>query len=40
MVRAMCQVKLMDEKTTEELMDMLGLNDKLNNLPKADYMRL
>lgn len=27
MVRAMCGVKLMDKKTTDELMDKLGLNE-------------
>jgi len=29
MVRAMCGLKLLDRKNTDELMDMLGLNETL-----------
>ena len=36
MLRAMCGVKLIDMKTTEELMDMLGQNEALDKLAKAN----
>ena len=39
MVRAMCGVKLMDKRNTEELMDMLGLKETLEGLAKANGVR-
>ena len=32
MVRAMCRQKVVDSKTTEEQMDMLGLKETINRL--------
>ena len=39
MIRAMCGVKLMDRRNTEQLMDMLGLNETLDKLAKANAVR-
>ena len=39
MVRAMCDVKFVDERNTEELMDMLGLKKAADNLARANGMR-
>lgn len=39
MVRAMCGVKLMDKKKTEELMGMLGVEETLDQLEKAIGVR-
>ena len=36
MIRAMCGVKLMDKKNTEELMVMLGLKETIDKLAKAN----
>ena len=38
MVRAICGVKLMDNKNTDELMDMLGLKESVDKLAKANRM--
>ena len=39
MVRAMCDVKLVDKRNTEELMDMLGLKEASNKLARANGMK-
>ena len=39
MVRAMCGIKLVDKRNTEELMDMLGLKEAADKLAKANSMR-
>ena len=39
-VRAMCSVKLVDKRNTEELMDMLGLNEAADKLAKTNGMRV
>ena len=39
MVRAICGVKLMDKKNTEDLMDMLGLKETVDRLAKANGVR-
>ena len=39
MVRAMCGVKLMEKKKTEELMTMLGLKEMVDQLAKANGVR-
>ena len=36
MVRVMCNVKLVDKRNTEELMDMLGLKEAADKLEKAN----
>ena len=36
MVRAMCGVKLMEKRKTEKLMVMLGLEEMVNKLTKAN----
>ena len=36
MIRAMCGVKLMDKKNTEELMVMLKLKETIDKLAKAN----
>jgi len=36
MVRAMCGIKLMDRKNTDELMDMLRLNETLGKMAIAN----
>ena len=35
-MRAICGVKLMDKTTIEELMDLLGLNERLDKMAKAN----
>ena len=39
MIRAMCDVKLLDRKNSEELMDMLGIKESLDIMAKASSMR-
>ena len=39
MVRAMCSVKLVDNRNTEELMDMLGLKKAARKLERANGVR-
>ena len=39
MVRAMCDQKVVDRKTTEEQMDMLGLKESINWLATANGVR-
>ena len=39
MIRAMCGVKLMDKKNTEELMVMLKLKETMDKLAKANGLR-
>ena len=39
MIRAMCGVKLLDRRNSEEMMDMLGLNESLHRMAKASSMR-
>ena len=39
MVRAMCGQKVVDRKTTEEQMDMLGLMEAINRLATANGVR-
>ena len=39
MVRVMCGVKLMDRKKTEDLMQMLGLEETIDQLAKANSVR-
>ena len=39
MVRAMCSVKLVDKRNTEELMDMLGLKEAADKLARANGTR-
>ena len=39
MVRAMCGQKIVDRKTTEEQMDMLGLNETIDRLATANEVR-
>ena len=39
MVRAMCGVKLVDKRNTEELMDMLGLKEVADKLARANGVR-
>jgi len=39
MVRAMCGMKLMDRKSTDELMDMLGLNETVDKMAIASGVR-
>ena len=39
MVRAMCGAKLMEKKRTEDLMEMLGLNETVVQMAKANGMR-
>ena len=39
MVRAMCGVKLADEKRTEELMNRLGLEESIDKLARANGLR-
>ena len=38
-VRAICSVKLVDKRNTEELMDMLGLKKAADKLARANGMR-
>ena len=39
MIRAMCGVKLLDPRNSEELMDMLGIIESLDRMAKASSMR-
>ena len=39
MIRAMCGVKLMDKKKTDVMMCMLGLNESIDKLAKANGVR-
>ena len=39
MVRAMCNVKLLDKRNTVELMDMLGLKGAADELARANGVR-
>ena len=39
MVRAMCGVKMKDKKSILDLVDMLGLNETLDKLPKSNGIR-
>ena len=39
MIRAMCGVKLLDRKNSEELVDMLGIKESLDRMAKASSMR-
>ena len=39
MMRAMCSQKVVDEKTTEEQMDMLGLKETIDRLATANGVR-
>ena len=39
MVRAMCGVKLMEKRKTEELMTMLGLKETVDQLANANGVR-
>ena len=39
-VRAMCGVKLVDKRNTEELMNMLGLTEAADKLARANGVRL
>ena len=38
MIQAMCGVKLLDRKNSEELMDMLGNKETLDRMAKASSM--
>ena len=39
MVRAMCSAKLMEEKRTEDLMELLGLKETVIQIAKANGVR-
>ena len=39
MIRAMCGVKLLDRRNSEELMDMLGIKESLERMAKASSIR-
>ena len=39
MIQAMCGVKLLDQRNSEELMDMLGVKESLDRMDKASSMR-
>ena len=39
MIQAMCGVKLLDQRNSEELMDMLGIKESLDRMAKASSMR-
>ena len=39
MIRVMCGVKLLDQRNSEELMDMLGIKESLDRMAKASSMR-
>ena len=39
MVRAMCGVKLVDNRNTEELIEMLGLKEAADMLARVNAMR-
>ena len=36
MVRTMCRAKVMDRKNTDELMDMLGLDETMDKMAKTN----
>ena len=38
-IRALCDVKLLDRRNNEELMDMLGIKESLDRMAKASSMR-
>ena len=38
-IRAMCSVKLLDQRNSEELMDMLAIKESLDRMAKASSMR-
>ena len=40
MVRSMCEVKLLDRKNMEELMEMLGLKETLDRIATANGVKL
>ena len=35
MIRAMCGVKLLDRRNSEELMDIMGIKDSLDRMAKS-----
>ena len=39
MIRAMCGVKLLVQRKSEELMDMLGIKESLDRMAKASNLR-
>ena len=39
MMRAMCDVKLVDKRNTKELMDMLGLKETADKLARVNSVR-
>ena len=39
MVRAICGAKLADRKNTQDMMDMLGLNQTIDKMAKASGVR-
>ena len=39
MIRAMCGVKLLDRRNSDELMDMLGIKESLDRMAKASSMQ-
>ena len=39
MIRVMCGVKLLDQRNSDELMDMLGIKESLDRMAKASSMR-
>ena len=39
MIRAMCGMKLLDRRNSQELMDMLGIKEFLDRMAKASSMR-
>ena len=40
MIRAMCGVKLLDRRNSEELVDMLGIKESLDRMAKASSIQL
>ena len=39
MIRAMCGVKLLDQRNSEEFMDMFGIRESLDRIAKASCVR-
>ena len=39
MIRTICGVKLLDQRNSEELMDMLGIKESLDGMAKANSIR-
>ena len=39
MIRTMCGVKLLDQRNSEELIDMLSIKESLDRMAKASSMR-